>query len=353
MMSENTSTPDNQTTSAPLGAWRRLIDAWFNPWAILALLAIILAGWQWFETRVRLADTEQAITRRLGEGAASNQESRQAVLEAREQIAAQQAKIAALENKLAEFQGQTAALQTLYSELARSRDDATLLEIEQAVTLAAQQMQLAGNVRAAVLALQTADAKLARLDRPQFLPLRKALGRDLDRLRALPFVDLPGISLKIENIVNSIDAMTLATDERPRPAERAKPRAATPEPPWWQRLGSDAWQEVKGLVRIQRFDRADPVLLAPGQRFFLRENLKLRLLNARLALFARDQWTYRNDLKAARDWLETHFDARDKGVQSALTALRQVSATDINIELPNLSESLTALSSFKSAKERK
>lgn len=347
-MSEN-STDLPQTVASP-----GRFDAWRNPWLILALLGIVLAGWQWLETRIRLADTEQEITRRLTEGASNNQESRNSARQAQEQVVLLQAKLATLEAKQAEFQGQTTALQNLYQELAKSRDDATLLEIEQAVTLAAQQMQLAGNVQAAVLALQTADAKLARLDRPQFIPLRKALSHDLERLRALPFVDVPGISLKLENMVSSIDTLALAMDERPRPQEKPRSKAAGSEAPWWERAGDELWQEVKGLVRIQRFDRAEPVLLAPGQSFFLRENLKLRLLNARLALFARDQWTYRNDLKTAREWMERHFDSRDKTVQTTLAGLRQLSAADINIELPNLNESLTALRGFKSTgKEKK
>jgi uroporphyrin-3 C-methyltransferase len=333
--------------------WTSRFAAWRNPWLIVALLALALAGWQWLETRTRLSETQAELARRLSEGAAANQESRNAARQAQEQVVSLQAKVAAVEAKLGEFQGQTAALQKLYQDLAMSRDDATLLEIEQAVTLAAQQLQLSGNVQVAVLALQTADAKLARLDRPQFIAVRKALGRDLDRLRALPFVDVAGISLKLENIVASVDAMPLAMDERPRPAAKPKPVAAAPELPWWQRVSSDFWEEIKSLVRIQRFDRAEPVLLAPGQSFFLRDNLKLRLLNARLALLSHDQWTFRNDLKTARDWLERHFDSRDKAVQGALTTVRQLSTADINIELPNLNESLSAVRSFKTGKERK
>lgn len=333
------------------------LAVWRNPWLIVAVLALALATWQWVETRIRLGETQEELARRLAEGSATNLESRSAARQAQEQVAAQQAKLGALEAKLAEFQGQTTALQNLYQELAKSRDDATLLEIEQAVTLAAQQMQLAGNVQAAVVALQTADAKLARLDRPQFIPLRKAIGHDLERLRALPFVDVAGISLKLESIVAGVDALPLAMDERPRQTEKEKAKAvAKPaaESNWWQRAGDEVWQEIKGLVRIQRFDRSEPVLLAPGQSFFLRENLKLRLLNARLALFSRDQWTFRSDLKASREWLERHFDARDKTVATAMNTLKQLSATEINIELPNLNESLTAVRSFKgSSKEKK
>ncbi len=332
--------------------WANRFTAWRNPWLIVVLLALALAGWQWLETRARLAETQQELARRLSEGAANNQESRTTARQAQEQVLALQAKVAGLEAKLGEFQGQTAALQKLYQDLAMSRDDATMLEIEQAVTLAAQQMQLSGNVQAAVLALQTADAKLARLDRPQFIPLRKSIGHDLDRLRALPFVDLPGISLKLENIAASVDALPLAMDERPRPAQKAK--AETPAgAPWWERAANEFWQEIKGLVRIQRFDRAEPVLLAPGQAFFLRDNLKLRLLNARLALLSHDQWTFRKDLKTAQEWLERHFDGHDKAVQGAINTLSQLSKADINIELPNLNESLSAVRGFKPAKERK
>ncbi|HRE17718.1 MAG TPA: uroporphyrinogen-III C-methyltransferase, partial [Rhodocyclaceae bacterium] len=255
---------------------------WRNPWAWLAIIALALAFWQWMETRTRLAMTQEDVARTLAAGAEAQQETKVAARQAQEQVAAMQTSIGGLEARLADFQGQTAALESLYQELAKSRDEATLLDIEQSVTLAAQQMQLAGNVQAAVAALQTADAKLARFDRPQFIPLRKALGRDLARLRALPFVDFPGISLKLENMAASVDGLGLAMDARPSTVKQAaKPELVKSSLAWWQALGEEVWDEVRGLVRIQRFDRVEPVLLAPGQEFFLRENLKLRLLNAR------------------------------------------------------------------------
>lgn len=347
-MNDAVPTPQNQNSPVPSAR------PWRNPWLYVALAAIALATWQWIETRNRLVETQQEVARRLAESAAIGKEDRGALKQAQEQVAALQTKVGVLEAKQEEFQGQTQALQNLYQDLAKSRDEATLLEVEQAVTLAAQQLQLAGNVQAAVLALQAADAKLARLDRPQFIPLRKTLARDLDRLRALPFVDIPGMSLKLENLLFSIDRLPLAMDVRPRPA--AKPAAGketAPEAPWWQRAGAELWQEIKGLVRIQRFDRAEPVLLPPDQIFFLRENLRLRLLNARLALLSRDAWTFRNELKATEDWLERHFDTHDKTVQSDLATLRQLAAAEINIELPNLNDSLSALRSFKAGREKK
>lgn len=325
--------------------------AWRNPWLYVALALVALVAWQWMETRARLADTRQELARRLADSDAAGREERGALKQALEQVAALQAKVGALEAQQDEFQGQSEALQNLYQELASRRDEATLLEVEQAVTLAAQQLQLAGNVQAAVLALQSADARLAALGRPQFMPLRKALAQDLDRLRAVPFVDVPGMSLRLENVLLAVDKLPLAMDQRPAPE---KPAAApTGELPWWQRLGGGLWQEIKGMVRVQRFDRAEPVLLAPGQDFFLRENLKLRLLNARLALLSRDAWTFRNELKAAQEALSRHFDGNDKAVQAAQAGLKQLAATELNIELPNLNNSLNALRGLRNTREKK
>ncbi|QLQ24098.1 MAG: uroporphyrinogen-III C-methyltransferase [Dechloromonas sp.] len=226
-----------------------------------------------------------------------------------------------------------------------------MLEAEQAIALAGQQLQLAANVPAAILALRAAEARLARVDRPQLLPLRKALAADLQRLAALPAVDLAANNGRLEQVLLSIDKLPLAIDVRPQEA-REKPAEAV-QLPWWKRTGNEIWQELKGLVRIQRFDREEAVLLAPGQSFFLRENLKLRLLNARLALLSRDQVTFRGELKAALEMLGRLFDGRDKGVQAAQATLRQLLATEIVIALPTLDETQAALRVLRNGKDRK
>lgn len=325
---------------------------WRNPWLWVVLLALGLTAWQWLETRSRLAETQQELARRLAESDIAGKESRVLASRALEQTADLQSKLGAMEGKLAEFQGQAAALQSLYQEAALSRDDALLAEVEQGIAIAAQQLQLAGNIQAAILALQGADSRLARLDRPQFLPLRKILSRDLERLRATPFVDIPGMNLRLENVIVGLDKLPLSLDVLP--LQEARAAAPMPEVPlaWWQRLARDAWQEIRGLVRIQRFDRQESVLLTTDQGLILRENIKLRLLNARLALLSRDQWTFRNELKAAHGWLERYFNTEEKSVQAALAALKQLSATDINVELPNLNDSLTALQNLKAVREK-
>ena len=340
-------TPDNTTPSPPPAARPSRL----GPWFFVALAALALAGWQWFETRQRLADIEQETSRRLAEADAGSQEDRGALKQMREQIDGLQGKLGAADARLSEFQAQSDALQALYQDLARGRDESGVLEAEQAITLAAQQLQLAGNVPAAIAALRAAEARLARVDRPQLLPLRKALAADLERLAALPVVDLAAANARLEQILLTVDKLPLAMDVRPQES-REKPAEAAPSP-WWKRTGDEVWQELKGLVRIQRFDREEAVLLAPGQSFFLRENLKLRLLHARLALLARDQVAFRGELKAALEMLGRLFDGRDKAVQAAQATLRQLLATEVVIAVPSLNETQTAMRVLRNGKEKK
>lgn len=347
--------PDNDKSPLPnvtdMSAPARSTSLWQNPWFFIAIAALLLAGWQWFETRQKLIDTQQEISRRLADADLAEKEDQGARKQVLAQVEALQGRLGAIDGKLAEFQGQNANLQAFYQEMARGREEATLLEIEQALTLASQQLQLAGNVPVAILALQTADNRLARLDRPQYLPLRKAVAKDLAQLSAVPFVDVPGLSLRLEQLLLSIDKLPLAAQGRP--AAPAEKRSAAEPASWWQQTAGAVWSQLRDLVRIQRFDHDEPILLAPGQSFFLRENLKLRLLNARLALLSHDQTTFRNELNVAQEALARHFIADDKAVQSALAGLRQMAGLEVNADLPKLNDSLAALRAVRPGKEKR
>jgi len=115
---------------------------------------------------LELAERLRASDSASGEGKVL---AKQALESARET----QNKLSVLENKIAESQSQQVALEALYQDLSRSRDEWVLAEIEQMLNDAAQQLELAGNVQGALYALRAAEARLARLDRPQFTPLRR------------------------------------------------------------------------------------------------------------------------------------------------------------------------------------
>lgn len=331
---------DTRPTAAPRGSLLRRLA--------LVVLALALGGlWltQYRETQSLRVD----LGRQLAEAERKNAETRAYASQAQEAVQDTQAKIALLEARLAETQTQQAALDALYRDLTPSRDDFTLNEIEQILLLASQQLQLAGNVQTALAALQTADARLQRNDRPQFIALRRAIARDMDRIKALPYVDLTGMSLRLDQIIANIDRLPFAFEERPaRPA----PPPAGSEQPAWRRALADFAQDLKQLVRIEPLERGEPPLLPPTQQYFLRENLKLRLLAARLALLARDAAAFRADLKAAEEWLRRYFDTKAKGTQLALTTIKQFQTSELTIEMPDLSGSLAALRSQRLARDR-
>ena len=319
----------------------------------LLVLAVIVAA-LWLDTRGRIGATQEELAKRLHDIEGESREARALGRQAVESLRDAQARIGALDVRLAEFQNQQVALETLYQELARNRDEWQLAEIEQVLAIAQQQLQLSGNVRAALLALQLAEGRLSRVDRPQFLPVRRALTRDIDRLKSLPALDVPGLSLALDRLVSSIDALPLAFDERverPASAKAAMP-APQPEENVFARLGGEVWKELRQLVVVRRVDAPEPPLLPPQQAWFLRENLKLRLLNARLALLTRDEAGYREDLRVAQSWIQRYFDVRAKGSQGALAQLKQLSSASISFEPPSITDSLEAVRGFKARHER-
>ena len=344
--------PPAVLTSPTPSRWRRLLAALRRPSLWIAAAALALLGWQWFDTRSRFDDLQVELARRLGEDNALAKEGRTLVRQTQDNLQVLTAKVGGLDAKLAEMQGQQAALDAMYQEMSRSRDERLVAELEQTVGLAAQQLSVAGNVEAALIALQGADARLARNPQPLLLPVRKLINRDIDRLKALPMADAPGISLKLEGIIASIDTMPLAHEQRPKVEPPVKAPHSPADAGFWQALAMDVWNEAKQMIRVERMDRPAPALLSPSQNFFLRENLKLRLINARLSLLQRDGRGFREDLNQARDWLDNYFDGRARAVQSATTTLKSLAAIEVSQDLPNLGETLAALRNLKIARDK-
>jgi len=326
-----------------------------RPWR-LALLAIVLATGlatlYWFDVRQRLSGTQHEMASRLRAAETTAREASTTARAAQDSLLASQSRIAALEARVAESQSQQLALEALYSDLTRNRDEWQLAEIEQVLAIASQQLQLAGNVRAALLALQLAEARLARTDRPQFVPIKRALTRDIDRLKALPAIDMPAMSMRLDSLVAGVDALPLAFEERGERPAAAKDAAVAAERGFWARLGAEVWGELRQLVVVRQMNAPEPPLLPPTQAYFLRENLRLRLLNARLSLLARDEAGYREDLRATQAWIRRYFDPRSKLTADALGQLKGLASASVSFEMPTISESLDAVRGYKSRRER-
>lgn len=333
------------------------------PFAILVALLVLLLGAAWWFIQNDVQQLRAETAKRLQQSDALTSSTQALVKSTQEALKDTQAKLGTLESRQAEAQNQQLALERLYQELNSSRDDWALAEIEQVLSTAAQQLQLAGNVQGALIALQNADRLLAQSDKPQFVAIRSAIASDIERLRALPLVDLTGLALRLDSAIGQIDSLPLLSAEKPAPSleepraplrESDKPQASGTQD-WVARL-HDTWQsfvaelttDLRQVIRVRTVDTPDALLMSPTEAFYARENLKLRLLNARLALLSRNEPAFRNDLSAAQQIISRYFDTRGKQTQTVQTLLKQVQGSNLSIEMPTLSESLTAVRNYKS-----
>ncbi len=339
---------DPAAKSAPASPRLRYLQ----PVAIAAVVAVVLLGWQWYDSHQQINKLQHELAQRLAAADVQNKESRGVAEQVREATREAQVKLGVLEAKVQESQNQQIALEALYQELSRGRDESLLADVEQTLLVASQQLQLAGNVRSALIALQAADARLARLDRPQLAGLRKVIARDIERLKLAPYVDVIGISARLDNLMGAIDTLPLAMEVRPSETASAARNTVDADASAWARFTRELWRDMRDLVRIEKMDRPDIPLLTPGQTYFLRENLKLRLLGARLALLAHDEKSFKADLKAAREWLARYYDMRDKTVANTATAVRQLHDSPVSIEVPDVAASLDAVRNYRLTRER-
>lgn len=326
---------------------------------VLALIVILVLGAALWRQQQLVENIGRESARRFAEVEAASREAQVRAGQALSTTQSNADKLAVVESKVLESQSQQAALEQLYQEMSRGEDEWTLIEVEQALSIASQQLQLAGNVPNSIAALQVADARLARADRPQFTVIRRAIAQDLERLRGLPSVDVSGLVVKIDQLILQLDRLPLLASVEPaRRAESGEPVmpvadsgvAVPADASWWERvtgwwlpLRDGFLRDTRDLIRIQRLDKPEALLVSPDQAGILRENLKLRLLNARLALLARQEHAWKADLAAVEQAIPRYFDPQAAPTQSALTLLKQIQDTDISIELPSLNESLAAV----------
>jgi len=348
--SQNTPTPDAAPLApAPSNRLGELISRMSLTQLTLSLLVIIFLA-QWFEAHREINNMQQELAKQLAEMGGSNKVNQTLVAQNQEMVREFGGKLSLLESKYAEAQNQRAALETLYQEMSSNRDQSAVADIEQMLMIANQQLQLSANVKAALIALQQADSRLQKMDRASMNELRKSLGRDIDRLRALPNVDIPGISLRLDSIVATLDELPLAQDIR-MPEKFSAPKLS-PGGNSWGNFWHGIWANLQSLVRIKNMQKEELPLLSPTQAFFLRENLKLRLLSSRLALLSRDEVSFKHDIKASQDWLKIYFDIQSEDGAQVMKSLQTLATSTITIELPDVSASLEAVHNYRLAHEK-
>ncbi|WWQ29803.1 fused uroporphyrinogen-III synthase HemD/membrane protein HemX [Ralstonia solanacearum] len=333
-------------------------------WAALILALVVVAGLQ-----IRNERLAREVRQRAQQNETLAQEMRVLSRNNQDAFAQLQQKFGALDARTAETRDRQGALEQASQDLLRNRDDWQRAEIERSLEVASEQLQLTGNVSGALATLQTIDARLATVDKPQFRAMRRAVARDIAKLKAMPAVDLSGAAIRLDDAINGIDALPLVSSAAPlesgqaapasrgrpaRPGKGAAPASASAASPaaesgwsagvraWWSRLWHDVRSELGQIVQVRRVDQTDALLLSSDQAWFLRENLKLWLMNARLALLSRNEAVFRADLGRADTLLARYFDTQSPRVVAEQTLLQQARASVGALEVPTLADSLAA-----------
>ena len=306
---------------------------------LLSGLSLLVSSLLW----QRLSAVQEQLARQSADSGMQAVEARTLARQAQDVARDTAARQAVMESRLSEVALQRTQLEELMQSLSRSRDENLVVDIESAIRLAQQQAQLSGSIEPLLAALRTADQRLARAAQPRLNRLRAAVARDIERIGAARITDLPGLMARIDELVRQIDDLPLANAVAGSglPGKLREPLPV--DPTWWQRSLAALRQEARALLRVSRIDQPEAVLLAPEQGFFLRENLKLKLLNARLALLSRQTESARADVAAASAALNRYFDPTSRKTQAAAGLLQQVQGQIRAVELPRMDETLAAI----------
>jgi uroporphyrin-3 C-methyltransferase len=309
--------------------------------AVVALLALGASGLLW----QKLSTIQEQLARQSADAGSHAVEARALAREAQELARDVAARQAITDTRVSEVALQRTQLEELMQSLSRSRDENLVVDIESALRLAQQQAQLTLSAEPLLAALRTADQRLARSSEPRLARVRAAVARDIERIRTAAVADVPGVLLRLDDLARQVDDLPLFNAVGPA-ATRAEQKAAPVPPraaPWWEQWIGMLRDEARALVRVSRIDQPEAVLVAPEQGFFLRENLKLRLMNARLALLARQTDAARADLGTAAAALTRYFDPASRRTQAAASSLQQMQSQLRAVDLPRVDETLAAL----------
>ncbi|MCF7766105.1 MAG: uroporphyrinogen-III C-methyltransferase [Achromobacter pulmonis] len=342
---------------------------------IVILLAVGLGYALWLQ-RTQFVSAGREVASRLETLTTDVAQARRDTREALALAQAQAGRLADLEQSVRETQSQYNALQQAWQNFNDSASDELLAnDVERLLTIGSQQLRLAGNVSNAIVALETAQSRLARADRPRFSSLQQAINGDLDRLRAVSTVDIPAQSARIERLTALVGKAPLLVPDAAAPgiAPAGQTRPATPAPaavdpqaalpadaPWWQRWRAEvaSWpgragaalaHELGGLITIQRVDEPAALLLSPEQADQVRGTLRQRLLTVQLAMLMRQPTVWKSELDNVGTTLAKYFDTRSPDTVAAQNLARELAQTDIAVRMPDVSDSLNAVAALRAA----
>jgi uroporphyrin-3 C-methyltransferase len=342
-------------------------------WAFCSVLAVVVGFYLWD----KLSHVQELVARQSADTSLASLEAKSLAKESLDLTRDTAAKLALTQNKLSEVVLQRAQLDALMQSLSRSRDENLIEDIDASLRLAQQQALLTGSLQPLLSALKASEERLAKISQPRLSGVQRAIAKDIDRVKSSSLADTPNLLIQLDEMIRLMDelplsndvlkskesgsssgsssALSLGTSSAQTPGPGHKEGSQVPAQDvslswaqritqgWWQKAFASVWLELKGLLRVSQIDHPQGVLISPEQAFFVRENLKLRLLNARMALLARQVDTAKADTAVVQKEINQYFDLHQKNTAVAIALLQSIQVSLKQLQLPTLSESLTAL----------
>lgn len=313
---------------------------------VLALLGLGASGFLFVQGQNVLKNQELEFNQKIDKAALGESENASLLKDNLNRQTAIQAELDRLNNGQKSNSDQILQTQKAYQELLKGRVNWLVDEAESMLNTASQQLMLSGNLQGAVSVLEHIDSRLSRFDQPELIPVKQAISNDLAALKNRPYVDISATALRIDRLETAISGLPLVLDGVLKPG--AAPVEAANSGTWWENTWEKSINALKGLVEVRHLDSNDAMLISPEQTYFIRENLRLRLLDARIALLQHNGEVYQSDLNNVEATVKQYFDSKSPATQSWLKELAELKALDVRmISDDSLKASLSAVRAYQ------
>lgn len=354
------------------GANRRR-SIWATVFVVLVLIAAALAAAVWYQQKIA-RQAQAALLEQMQSSSALARQAANTAQQALELAQSQSNRVDSLKSLQSDSQAQIDSLEQAFQMLTDKGSDLVLInDVDHLVQIANQQLALSGNAGNAIVALETAQAQLARANRPSLAALQQAINGDVDRLRAVSTVDVAQLSARLDELGELISKAPLLipddaapkVDTSERDAALAAQQASFAAPAdqdgnWWnrslnasRRWAGEAWSMVRhdlgGLLSVRRVQDSSALLLSPDQATQLRENLRLRVMTAQLALMMRQPSVWNSELQVLLKALDSYFDTTAEQTRQARKLAAQLAEISVAVKLPSVSNSMQALDAVREA----
>ena len=307
---------------------------------ILAIIAIILvlllAGASYYfylqldkKLSSNVTNSDTIVTQQSGahqkirqEMSSNLERSQQKINQLSQQLTASNQTFELLEAKLLEVSG-------------RRPSDWLLAEANYLVKLAGRKLWQEKNKTTAIALLKTADLRIAEMNEPALVTLRKALAQDIAALKALPQDQTESIALRLDGLISQVDNLKLNMVELPDMEKEQDDGVLSESPSDWEANLVKTWHSfIDGFITVRRRSAAVEPLMSPKQQWYLEENLKSKLIQSQLALYRHQQAAFEHSIELASRWIMQFYDRNDSTTEFMLEEFSTLQALNITIEYP-------------------